>query len=191
MDTSWVPVPPWVAPIGPDLSEAAIAASTCLLVTQAIALYACQLARRHSCRDVIFTGGFLAGNELARRKLIEEKQQLKCWLLELPRANRDQQGPNDPNLRFWGPSWGTVAQIWPRGPILVPGPKKLARAQFFLDPKLDFRPGAQIWAHRDQQGPLSPRLDPAQTLRGPGPKFGPKFWPPDPHRVCAGSNLGL
>merc|ERR1719433_532962 len=50
-------------------SEAAIAASVCIMVTQSIALYACQLARRHSCREVIFTGGFLENNDIARRKL--------------------------------------------------------------------------------------------------------------------------
>lgn len=50
-------------------SEAAMAASVCIFVTQAIALYACQLARRHSCRDVIFTGGFLEENEIAKVKL--------------------------------------------------------------------------------------------------------------------------
>jgi len=54
-------------PHGP--SEAAIAASVCIMVTQSIALYACQLARRHSCREVIFTGGFLENNDIARRKL--------------------------------------------------------------------------------------------------------------------------
>jgi len=50
-------------------SEASIAASTCIMVTQSIALYACQLARRRSCREVIFTGGFLENNDIARRKL--------------------------------------------------------------------------------------------------------------------------
>jgi len=39
------------------------------MVTQSIALYACQLARQHGCREVIFTGGFLESNELARTKL--------------------------------------------------------------------------------------------------------------------------
>merc|ERR1712224_410433 len=50
-------------------SEAAMAASVSSLVTQAIALYACQLARRHSCREVFFTGGFMKDNEVAQRKI--------------------------------------------------------------------------------------------------------------------------
>jgi len=52
-------------------SESALAASACILVTQAIALYACQLARRHDCREVIFMGGFLEDNDLARNKLTD------------------------------------------------------------------------------------------------------------------------
>lgn len=53
----------------PSPSDSAMAASVCIFVTQSIALYTCQLARRHSCRDIIFTGGFLEDNELAKLKL--------------------------------------------------------------------------------------------------------------------------
>lgn len=56
-------------PGDPKPSDGAMAASVCNFVTQSIALYACQLARRHSCREVIFTGGFLEDNEIAQRRL--------------------------------------------------------------------------------------------------------------------------
>eukprot|EP00929_Paragymnodinium_shiwhaense_P029048 TRINITY_DN16740_c0_g1_i1.p1 TRINITY_DN16740_c0_g1~~TRINITY_DN16740_c0_g1_i1.p1 ORF type:complete len:394 (-),score=58.15 TRINITY_DN16740_c0_g1_i1:138-1319(-) len=60
------------APVDPPPQDADIAVSVCRLVTQSIALYACTLARSMpETNSVIFTGGFLNGNELAQQKLAD------------------------------------------------------------------------------------------------------------------------